>query len=628
MTDQLRPEDVDDLKVVELRRELSNRRLSSSGRKSELQQRLKEYLVEDYVDEEEGKKASTGPGGKEVDEPTEPQTRRRRGSSTGSRSVSPKPGSFSPKADSDIERPMSPITRSMTRRERENSVSPKPDSRGNTPPPTPRSTTSSDAGTGRRRSPKPSPSPSPRTRKGKATAAASETPAPTPRGRRRSRSGEGAESVSPKPEDQATTKQAQEQPNTAQSPKPVASPKPPSDRKSSPKPVESKSPKPSKPAAVLETLLMGADEDILAEELKEVQKAEAQAKLTPKPTPKPAAKPAAQSAAEPTGKTPRPAAAPKPAAAAPSAQAATTEEMEFQRIRDPHPAKCAPSVTVRIDGLRRPFPLPKFKAALESVSGVKISEGDNFFISTKRTHCYLTTGSVEQAEAFRNRMCGIKYHDGHLSAEFSDITAAEASKLSEEERDLRMKVIASRDSGGDRNAALTAASAGEGSHEPRAQQTTAAKQIPGTIRAPEARRKLVSIDHAAPNSIFRGAIGSLKRQASSSSVEDTDATAKAGAKRVKAPVEDNESVGNGLGKRTRSDEAEADGDRKRTIEDTAKRPREVQQPEPETPIATLDDLFRKTNAKPALYWLPVSEEEVQKRRDAVALLRAQTGQTA
>lgn len=202
--------------------------------------------------------------------------------------------------------------------------------------------------------------------------------------------------------------------------------------------------------------------------------------------------------------------------------------------------------------------------------------------------------------------------------------------MSEEERDLRMKVMASRDSGGGRPAAASGApSAGESlqqqQRQPQQSQQTAAKPAPGTIRAPEARRKLVSIDHAAPNSIFRGAIGSLKRQASSSSVEETEVGAKAALKRVKAPAEDSEGVGNGLGKRTRPDEAATDGAGK---QETVKRPREVQQPEPETPIATLDDLFRKTNAKPALYWLPVSEEEVQKRRDAVALLRAQTGQTA
>ena len=30
-------------------------------------------------------------------------------------------------------------------------------------------------------------------------------------------------------------------------------------------------------------------------------------------------------------------------------------------------------------------------------------------------------------------------------------------------------------------------------------------------------------------------------------------------------------------------------------------------------VLALDSLFRKTNTQPSLYWLPVSDEEIQKR---------------
>lgn len=81
---------------------------------------------------------------------------------------------------------------------------------------------------------------------------------------------------------------------------------------------------------------------------------------------------------------------------------------------------------------------------------------------------------------------------------------------------------------------------------------------------------------------------------------------------------------NGVAKRARPSD---DGDSKESNEDTTKRQRETR-PAPvgkeAAPIATLDDLFRKTAAKPALYWLPVSDGEVQTRKEALAKARVKT----
>ncbi len=40
--------------------------------------------------------------------------------------------------------------------------------------------------------------------------------------------------------------------------------------------------------------------------------------------------------------------------------------------------------------------------------------------------------------------------------------------------------------------------------------------------------------------------------------------------------------------------------------------------EPPAPVKTLDDLFRKTETKPPLYYLPLSDEEVAKKKAAPA----------
>lgn len=49
-------------------------------------------------------------------------------------------------------------------------------------------------------------------------------------------------------------------------------------------------------------------------------------------------------------------------------------------------------------------------------------------------------------------------------------------------------------------------------------------------------------------------------------------------------------------------------------EDGAARSRAPKEPEPvEEPAKLLDDLFRKTKAVPPIYWLPLTEEEAEKR---------------
>lgn len=51
---------------------------------------------------------------------------------------------------------------------------------------------------------------------------------------------------------------------------------------------------------------------------------------------------------------------------------------------------------------------------------------------------------------------------------------------------------------------------------------------------------------------------------------------------------------------------------------------------PEEPL-TLDDLFRKTETKPALYWLPLTEQQAADRaakHEAAAAAKAETGAEA
>ena len=43
----------------------------------------------------------------------------------------------------------------------------------------------------------------------------------------------------------------------------------------------------------------------------------------------------------------------------------------------------------------------------------------------------------------------------------------------------------------------------------------------------------------------------------------------------------------------------------------------------EPPPPTLDDLFQKTNTKPSLYWLPLTEDQAAKRKAEKAAAAAQ-----
>mmetsp|Transcript_28084 Transcript_28084/g.61478 ORF Transcript_28084/g.61478 Transcript_28084/m.61478 type:complete len:440 (-) Transcript_28084:150-1469(-) len=60
----------------------------------------------------------------------------------------------------------------------------------------------------------------------------------------------------------------------------------------------------------------------------------------------------------------------------------------------------------------------------------------------------------------------------------------------------------------------------------------------------------------------------------------------------------------------------------RTVHLTAPLQKRPAQPPPPEPMPTLDDLFRKTKAKPPLYWLPLTEAQIEEKRTKSAAAKA------
>jgi apoptotic chromatin condensation inducer in the nucleus len=48
----------------------------------------------------------------------------------------------------------------------------------------------------------------------------------------------------------------------------------------------------------------------------------------------------------------------------------------------------------------------------------------------------------------------------------------------------------------------------------------------------------------------------------------------------------------------------------------------------EHPVRTLDELFRKTTAKPCIYWLPLTDEQVAEKKRKAAVAAEQQKQPA
>ncbi len=256
-----------------------------------------------------------------------------------------------------------------------------------------------------------------------------------------------------------------------------------------------------------------------------------------------------------------------------------------------------PTRTLRIDYFQRPLIFKSLKVWLESICNRELADSD-IWLNGIKTHCYVDFESVQEAESVLPRIHGIKWpasNPNALEAHFTAVSAASAPKSAEAALKPGEWLAYKPSPSADPASAETGAGAG-------------------------AKRKASVMLNA-----LSGPGGAMTMLKQAAAVAASSASAQPSPS-VKAPsgrIEGNEEVGFST-KRMKTEESTAD-ERKSTAltssnqgsrlrpDDSFQAPRTENIPKRNRQILSLDDLFRKTEAKPQLYWLPVPEEEASRR---------------
>ncbi|CAN0151666.1 unnamed protein product, partial [Ectocarpus fasciculatus] len=231
----------------------------------------------------------------------------------------------------------------------------------------------------------------------------------------------------------------------------------------------------------------------------------------------------------------------------------------------------ADPVTIRVDNFVRPFTAQQAKKLLEEKAEAPVLEG-GFWMDSIKTHCYATFAGKEAAERAMAALQGLQWPTQsfkRLEATMGDMSAEEA-----------------RARGGSKR-----------SHRP----------LPGMDRPARVLGPRVTPATEAKGSPEGG--GQANGSGAHDATGESSAAAGGGTTRVRGrgSVQAPGVAGSRGGVLAANVEAEVG--RKRG-QDGGGLQQPQQGPEEEAEPIILDDMFRKTGAKPSLYWLPLSEEEV------------------
>ena len=227
---------------------------------------------------------------------------------------------------------------------------------------------------------------------------------------------------------------------------------------------------------------------------------------------------------------------------------------------------------VRIDNFQRPLTDKALYTWMAEKLGRPV-DTTQLWLNKIKTHCYMDFPTRQAAQACIDAVTGCKVDSKHsmvLEADFTDISVAEAEQSGEAKckpgewkafRDAaKLAAMHGKDGGSKASSGggnSSSSGGNDGGHD---------MMKKGTVEAGLARQLL-------------GTTGALRRgrEEETGTTEDTT----------------NEDRGHGNKKaRIEMDNEMEDNDQS---------------------VLALDSLFRKTNTRPSLYWLPVSDEELQKR---------------
>jgi len=242
--------------------------------------------------------------------------------------------------------------------------------------------------------------------------------------------------------------------------------------------------------------------------------------------------------------------------------------------REVPPSEKPESRTLFIDRFVRPFMLKHARELLE-----KTGEIEYFWMNNVRSQCYVTYKTVEQAKTTRDAVYNLIWppaNHSRLIAEFS----------TEEEALRRAELAQSREM-------------------PANQPQPSFRSPQPSIQPPPAT---ISIKYD-PRDLDRSR-SDLDRSRSDRDRPDRDRLDRS---RLDSQRSDRDRL---VDSRDRLDP------RDRDRRDTTRRDNRPQAPPPPPPKVTLETLFRKTQAKPCIYWLPLTDKEIEERKGSTTAQKA------
>uniref|UniRef100_A0A7S0WJY6 RRM domain-containing protein n=1 Tax=Chlamydomonas leiostraca TaxID=1034604 RepID=A0A7S0WJY6_9CHLO len=294
-----------------------------------------------------------------------------------------------------------------------------------------------------------------------------------------------------------------------------------------------------------------------------------------------------------------PAPSPKPAAAAAAAKQLVSPKAKAAAApAEPEPAAppADPTTSVKIENLVRPFTENALKQLISKTGTIK-----DMWMPSIKTHAFVIFESVEQASATYAALHGQQWPQGtpkKLSLTFISEEAAQTSIS--HGRDPSLAAAAAK------AAAAAAAAAKQAAKEAAkaADKGEGGKEQEGAEKSPAAES-----GSAEPERAGSAELGAAPAKPAAAVGMGIVAAAK---RAMAAAAADSAAVRPGA-KRARGDEAEGAAGSKRLAR-TSLDGGAAPVAEPAEPMKSLDELFRKTVAKPCIYWLQLTEEEIKSKK--------------
>lgn len=265
-----------------------------------------------------------------------------------------------------------------------------------------------------------------------------------------------------------------------------------------------------------------------------------------------------------------------------------------------------PSCHVRIDNFQRPLTLRTLVSWLEEKSNIKVDES-NVWVNNIKTHCYVTFQSTEESKLCKETIEGLKYPTTNplsLVVHYTKLPASEAAGSPEAALKLQEWVV---------------------SQNP-IPSTSIMKRLgprkENSVNQPDPGSSLGKRKSLGQGSGIGGAMFGVIRNTltAAASAQEQEQSKSPRANRNATPrglsvgQSGLESVDQIVSEETHVDRNSESNVKNKSRSQKLKATNSTENQQGGRKELTLDDFFKKTVATPQLYWLPVSDEEVERRR--------------